>query len=238
MITRGEWSIEFARALGQNNPSASTINWISAWTAKEGTRAAYNPLATTYDLPPNTKFNAVGVRNYTNRAQGIEATVRTLRGNHPGYSDIIEGIVTNNPQKSADGLKRAPWGTNGTAVEVLWRNADVRDQNLLTEPETQTVESHVQKDTIDHRDTQYTPERDNAAPTRRDEQITSSDTTFSLGGGGGGSWYDLPDASDTQRYASIIGGGLLVFLAVILAIKTYVPTQQIVRTVAEVAATA
>jgi hypothetical protein len=66
--------------------------------AREGTTAAYNPLATTLNYGSNTKFNSVGVRNYADQATGVEATARTLEG---GYPHIVADL------KAGDGAKAA-----------------------------------------------------------------------------------------------------------------------------------
>lgn len=135
MGTRAQWAKDLASALGNNTPNAEVIRFISAWTVGEGTRAAYNPLATTYDLPPNTSFNSVNVRNFQSRAQGITATVKTLMGNHRGYEDIREGIRTNDAQRSINGLMVAPWGTNGTHVQTVYNSKrDIENEPLLSEP--------------------------------------------------------------------------------------------------------
>lgn len=135
MGTRGNWARDLAIALGNNNPSAETIRFISAWTVGEGTKATYNPLATTYDLPPNTPFNSVNVRNFQSRSQGIQATVKTLMGNHRGYEDIREGIRTNDAQRAMNGLMVAPWGTNGTHVQTVYNSKrNIENEDLLSEP--------------------------------------------------------------------------------------------------------
>ena len=59
MGTRGQWATDFAKALGNPEPSADIVNWISAWTKAEGTKARFNPLAT---LPNGDKVAAaVGI---------------------------------------------------------------------------------------------------------------------------------------------------------------------------------
>lgn len=224
MGTRRQWAKDFAAALGNANPSAATLSWISAWLAKENTRATFNPLATTYDLPPNTNFNSVGVKNYTTRNQGIEATVRTLRGQHVGYADIIKGIVSNDPETAANGLMVAPWGTNGAAVKALWKSNDVGEGLLRSEPEG-TVESVKPSNQTEPSPTPlYTPER---------IPLGGGNLGAPSGGGLSESENELPYG---VRTAYVIGGGFLVLIAGILAFKTYVPVTQVVKTVAAVAA--
>src|SRR6266511_2364082 len=221
MGTRRQWAIDFAAALGNANPTASTLSWISAWTANENTRAKYNPLATIYDLPPNTDFNSVGVKNFTTRAQGIEATIRTLRGQHSGYADIIKGIVNNDPQTSANGLLVAPWGSNGASVMAEWKLHDVGDQMLLSEPET--VQAKGTKETPGNVPV-HTPERIPLGGVNPMGPEAENAPTVAEG-----------EITPGLRTAYVIGGFFLVVIAGFLAVKTYVPVTQVVKTIAEVA---
>jgi len=140
MGTRGQWSIDMLKSLGNNNPNEKTQNLVSSWTLAEGTKAKYNPLATTLDYGTNTKFNNCcggnGVKNYLTRAQGIEATVLTLKGNHSGYSTIVKGLIGNDPELALRGMHLSPWGTNFIHVETVWRMRDVRSEALDSETAT------------------------------------------------------------------------------------------------------
>lgn len=223
MGTRRQWAKDFAAALGNNNPSASTLSWISAWLAKENTKAAFNPLATTYDLPPNTDFNSHGVKNFRTRNQGIEATVRTLRGQQQGYAGIIEGIVKNDPQTAANSLMVAPWGTNGAAVMAVWKARDVGDGLLRSEPET-TGEKATPSQQQEKPQPVHPPERiplGGVNPMGPEAEV--------------GTDYSDDLLSPSVRTAYVIGGSLLFITAVFLAFKTYVPITQVVKTVASVA---
>lgn len=224
MGTRRQWGRDFAAALGNGNPNAATLSWISAWLAKENTKAKFNPLATTYDLPPNTDFNSVGVKNFTTRAQGIEATVRTLRGQHRGYADIIKGIVQNDPDTAAAGLLVAPWGTNGAAVLALWKSGDVGDGLLRSEPNTESA-------TPSERATEpnvpvHTPERIPLSGVNPLGAETGNQETYVSPYG---------ELSGGLRTAYVVGGMFLVLVAGFLAVKTYVPVTQVVKTAAEIA---
>ena len=83
-VTYGEWASLLLQQLGapacQNNLTA-----LVSWQAAEFTQAGWNPLATTYDMPGATSFNSVGVRNYASLADGLQATVATLRGGSVSY---------------------------------------------------------------------------------------------------------------------------------------------------------
>jgi hypothetical protein len=137
MGTRGQWANDFLKALGNTSPNLKTTNLVAAWTKGEGTEARYNPLATTLDYGQNTKFNNCcggnGVKNFPSRDAGIQASVRTLSGSFPGYSDIVKGLRTNEPELALKGMKRNVWGTNFVYVESVWRSSDVRGESLKSE---------------------------------------------------------------------------------------------------------
>ena len=117
---RTKWAIDLARRLGNNDPSPDLIAWIVAWQRAENTNAAYNPLATTYRTPGSTCYNPVCVRNYSDRNEGLDATVATLEFSYPGYADIREGIRTNDPDRAMRGLAASPWGTNAGVVAAIY----------------------------------------------------------------------------------------------------------------------
>lgn len=71
--------------------SEGNLRFLSAWFARENTAASYNPLATTLDYGSNTRFNAVGVRNYQDFATGVAATINTLL--HSGYPGIVADLL-------------------------------------------------------------------------------------------------------------------------------------------------
>ena len=75
-------------ALGAPN-NGSTVGFLTAWMAREGTNAGNNPLATTEPWPGSTDFNSVGVKNYATEADGVAATVATLTG---GYPNIVNDL--------------------------------------------------------------------------------------------------------------------------------------------------
>lgn len=137
MGTRGQWAIDTLKVLGNSKPDDKTVNLLAAWTKGEGTDARYNPLATTLPYGTYTKFNNCcggnGVKNYPSRDAGIQATVRTISSNHPGYSDILAGLRGNDPERALKGMKYNVWGTNFTYVETLWRSKDVRNETLKSE---------------------------------------------------------------------------------------------------------
>lgn len=77
---------DFARALLARlgaPPTSTDLAFLSGWFAREGTSAAFNPLATTLPAAGAGNFNSVGVKNYPDFATGVDATARTLLGGYP-----------------------------------------------------------------------------------------------------------------------------------------------------------
>lgn len=105
--------------------TANRVNFLYAWFAAEGTKALYNPLATTWNLKSkgSTFFNClarnpdgsckVGVQNYPTYAVGLEGTVKTLKQDF--YKPIIEYLQkgSNVIYKQDQEMKKAfdTWGT-------------------------------------------------------------------------------------------------------------------------------
>ena len=70
---------EVVEALGFA-PTEWRVNFFKGWHPYEGTRARFNPLATTRVINKGeTNFNSHGVKNYSNRHDGVQATVETLK---------------------------------------------------------------------------------------------------------------------------------------------------------------
>jgi hypothetical protein len=68
----------------------STHDFLVAWSQVEGTKAQYNPLATTLRQPGSTSFNSVGVQNYPTPEAGVQATADTLKG-YPAVLAVLRG---------------------------------------------------------------------------------------------------------------------------------------------------
>ena len=87
--------------------------FLAAWATQEGTRALYNPLATTWKKTGATAFNcnpnAAGVcnpvRNYTDANQGSAATVSTL---NQQYFNAITTAMNQTPPLTAAQIAVAP----------------------------------------------------------------------------------------------------------------------------------
>jgi hypothetical protein len=98
----GGWQARVLQALGAAwDPSTPAgrrnVSFLDAWARQEGTKARYNPLATTLALSGSTVLagNAAGVRNYVSAQQGIQATVQTIRG----YPTIVQALRSGQPQQ-------------------------------------------------------------------------------------------------------------------------------------------
>jgi peptidoglycan hydrolase CwlO-like protein len=108
-ISYGQWAAAFLGALGA---PASRNNMVAvvAWEAAEGTQATWNPLATTYHMPGATVYNSHGVRNFTSREQGIEASILTLKRPNHGYERIIATLKASaDPMESGEAINRSDW---------------------------------------------------------------------------------------------------------------------------------
>ena len=128
-MTRAEWARLLAAELGNTNPAPGVLRFIAAWTKAEGGSAKYNPTNTTLNWPGATWYNTFGsqgqyhVKNYPGLEAGIMATVATLSGQFPGYADIRQGIIRNDPIQSIRGLIASPWGTDGSLVDRIFHGS-------------------------------------------------------------------------------------------------------------------
>lgn len=118
---------DFARALLKeiDAPITQRNLWaICAWIQAEGSNASFNPLATTQDMPGDTKFNSVGVRNYVSFEQGVQATAKTLNYGADreiyGYKPIRRRLRRNRwAYWTLRAVEASAWGTGGLALRCL-----------------------------------------------------------------------------------------------------------------------
>lgn len=95
------------------------LRFLAAWAACEGGSADFNPFNTTYDIAGSTRYNSAGVRNYSDRIEGLAATLLTLR--LPFYAHLLAAL--REPSLSAASIARRSasslqtWGTNPLCVE-------------------------------------------------------------------------------------------------------------------------
>lgn len=121
--TRGDWLRLFLDAIDKpttHENGLAVLTWMrSEFGAAAPTPAAFNPLATTYDLAPNTRYNHVGVRNYETAAQGVQACAATLELNEPGYSAILGALaVGDDARRVIHAIHASAWGSKPTDDEL------------------------------------------------------------------------------------------------------------------------
>jgi hypothetical protein len=215
-MNRGEWSRQFLAALGNTQPTPKTVNFVASWTLGENTAAKFNPLATTQPHSGATDFNAVGVKNYATHQDGIDATVTTIKNGR--YPHVLRGLETNDPEQAVNALELGTWGT-GLGFTTLWRLGDHTGETLLSHAGdgggSSSGGSWEPKppgplDWLDPTSPQYDAEFNAQNEAMTAENITRSVSFIAL-------------------------GVLLLGIALVLAIRTYVPTSQIVKTIAAVA---
>jgi hypothetical protein len=77
-LTRGAWAASLLDALGAPR-CQSNLTAVVSWETAENTAAAWNPLATTLRAPGSVAYNHARVQDYPTSAEGLSATVDTLR---------------------------------------------------------------------------------------------------------------------------------------------------------------
>ncbi len=90
-------------------PTEEKRRFFKAWKRAEGTDAKNNPLATTWDkqVPGQTDFNKVGVKNYPDQETGVSATVNTLTKGigATAYKDLVAKLQSDT---TAEDLANTP----------------------------------------------------------------------------------------------------------------------------------
>ena len=92
---------------------------IAAWEQAEGTKAAYNPLATTQSgFAGETQFNSVGVKNYVSYQDGLDANIKVI--NNGLYTNILAALHQGDDAMAvAQAVANSPWGTGKGVERVL-----------------------------------------------------------------------------------------------------------------------
>ena len=113
-----QWAKDFLTRLGAPI-TASNVQAITAWEKAEGTKAAYNPLATTQGgYAGETRFNSVGVKNYASYQDGLDANVQVI--NNGLYTNILAALQQGtSAQAVAEAIANSPWGTGHGVERVL-----------------------------------------------------------------------------------------------------------------------
>lgn len=117
--TRAEWVGAFLDRVDRPRTQANLLaglTWIrSEFGGAEPIPAHWNPLATTFDLDPNTEFNSAHVRNYHDFPQGVEANGHTLENGAPGYGAILGALAQgDDAERTIDAIHASAWGSKPT----------------------------------------------------------------------------------------------------------------------------
>jgi hypothetical protein len=112
------WARDFLSKLGMPITSEN-VKAVSAWEQAEGTKASFNPLATTQSgFSGETRFNSVGVKNYATYQNGIDANVHALTNGR--YPNVLAALQAGNDATAvAQAIKDSPWGTGAGVLRVL-----------------------------------------------------------------------------------------------------------------------
>lgn len=98
--------------------TTANVHALMAWQRAEGGGARFNPFNTTQTAPGASSYNSVGVRNYTSYAQGLHATIQTLKnGYYPGVLAALH--QGHNALAVAAAVGRSPWGTSGSLMASI-----------------------------------------------------------------------------------------------------------------------
>jgi len=110
-VTYGRWAgllLNTMRVPG----CRSNMILIVAWQLSEFTQAAWNPLATSHEMPGSTTFNSSGVQNYVSLQQGLQATRDTLEGGLVShrYGAIVRALSRcADPLTTAQAINASDW---------------------------------------------------------------------------------------------------------------------------------
>jgi len=113
-----KWARDFLTKLGMPITSEN-VRAITAWEQAEGTKAHYNPLATTQGgFAGETRFNSVGVKNYATYQDGIDANVHAITNGR--YTNVLDALRAGNDATAvARAIASSPWGTHDGVLRVL-----------------------------------------------------------------------------------------------------------------------
>jgi hypothetical protein len=114
---REQWAHDFLTRLGMPVTSEN-VRAVVAWERAEGTRAQFNPLATTQNMPGATRFNSVGVKNYASYDDGIAANIKAITNGR--YENVLAALRAGNSAEAvAAAIAASPWGTGQGVTRVL-----------------------------------------------------------------------------------------------------------------------
>lgn len=121
-FTEVTWANDFLKALGKPMTAENKVG-IVAWEYMEGghfhNSAKFNPLNTTQPMPGAGNTGSQGnIKVYTDYAQGLEATVKTI--NNGRYGVILAALDAGTSAEAiADAIGQTAWGTkNGVRAAI------------------------------------------------------------------------------------------------------------------------
>jgi hypothetical protein len=114
---REQWAHDFLTRLGMPVTSEN-VRLMVAWQQAEGTRAQYNPLATTQSMPGATSFNSVGVKNFASYDDGITANIKAITNGR--YENILASLRRgDSAETTAQAIAASPWGSGELVLRIL-----------------------------------------------------------------------------------------------------------------------
>ena len=98
------------------------FKFLYAWRKAEGGKARNNPFNTTQSMKNDSNisnYNSAGVKNYSSKNIGIDATVKTLTNGR--YSCIVKGLKNDVGAEEIASCSRdlKTWGTGDLVTKVL-----------------------------------------------------------------------------------------------------------------------
>jgi hypothetical protein len=117
---REQWANDFLTRLGMPRTSEN-VRLMVAWQQAEGTKAQYNPLATTQSMPGATRFNSVGVKNFVSYDDGLTANLKAITNGR--YENVLAALRRGDSAvATAQAIANSPWGTGGLVLRILQQN--------------------------------------------------------------------------------------------------------------------
>lgn len=113
-----QWAHDFLERLGVPR-TGENVRAMLAWQQAEGTRARFNPLATTQGgFDGATRFNSVGVKNYASYEDGLAANVKAITNGR--YGNILAALQRGDSAMAvAEAIQQSPWGSGDLVVRIL-----------------------------------------------------------------------------------------------------------------------
>lgn len=107
--SRHLWTRDLLKLLSARGTYYNALSIIAQIQA-EGGSAHFNPLNTTLPMPGATDYNDVHVKNYVSYAQGLDATVQTLK--QANMVKLLTELKRGTSSRSYwVALGESPWGT-------------------------------------------------------------------------------------------------------------------------------